>query len=73
MVTLTLPPSTVRLLGDAEGELGQLAGVGRLVPNPDLLLRPYLLREALSSTRIENPGEHGRGFRIGCGGGDAQR
>lgn len=50
---LELPASTVRLLGDAEGELGQLAGVGRLVPNPDLLLRPYLLREALSSTRIE--------------------
>jgi Fic family protein len=51
--TLDLPPSVVRLLGDAEGELGQLAGVGRLLPNPDLLLRPYLLREALSSTRIE--------------------
>jgi cell filamentation protein, protein adenylyltransferase len=50
---LSLPASTVRLLGDAEGALGQLAGVDRLVPNPDLLLRPYLLREALSSTRIE--------------------
>lgn len=50
---LELPASTVRLLGDAEGELGQLAGVGRLLPNPDLLIRPYLLREALSSTRIE--------------------
>lgn len=51
--SLELPSSTVRLLGDAEGELGQLAGVGRLLPNPDILLRPYLLREALSSTRIE--------------------
>lgn len=30
-----------------------MAGVGRLLPNPDLLIRPYLLREALSSTRIE--------------------
>lgn len=50
---LGLPHSTVRLLGDAEGELGQLAGISRLLPNPDLLLRPYLLREALSSTRIE--------------------
>lgn len=50
---LELPSSTVRLLADAEGALGQLAGVGRLVPNPDLLIRPYLLREALSSTRIE--------------------
>ena len=51
--TLDLPASTVRLLADAEGALGQLAGVGRLIRNPDLLIRPYLLREALSSTRIE--------------------
>ncbi len=51
--TLDLPEPTVRLLADAEGALGQLAGVGRLSPNPDLLIRPYLLREALSSTRIE--------------------
>lgn len=43
----------MRLLADAEAALGRLAGVGRLVPNPDLLIRPYLLREALSSTRIE--------------------
>jgi Fic family protein len=43
----------VRTLADADGALGQLAGIGRLVPNPDLLVRPYLLREALSSTRIE--------------------
>lgn len=48
-----LPAPTVRLLADAEGALGQLAGLGRLIPNPDLLIRPYLLREALSSTRIE--------------------
>ncbi len=51
--TLALPTSTVRLLGEADGALGRLAGVGRLLPNPDLLIRPYLLREALSSTRIE--------------------
>ncbi len=50
---LDLPASTVRLLGEAEGALGRLAGIGRLLPNPDLLIRPYLLREALSSTRIE--------------------
>ncbi len=50
---LELPASTVRTLADAEGALGQLAGIGRLMPNPDLLIRPYLLREALSSTRIE--------------------
>ena len=51
--SLTLPPPTVRLLADAEGALGVLAGVGSLLPNPDLLIRPYLYREALSSTRIE--------------------
>lgn len=50
---LELPTATVGLLADAEGALGQLAAVGRLVPNPDLLIRPYLLREAVSSTRIE--------------------
>lgn len=50
---LELPTSSVSLLADAEGSLGQLAAVGRLVPNPDLLIRPYLLREAVSSTRIE--------------------
>src|SRR6478672_13638525 len=51
--SLELPGAAVRMLAEAEGALGQLAGVARLLPNPDLLLRPYLLREALSSTRIE--------------------
>jgi Fic family protein len=51
--TVDLSPATVRLLADAEAALGTLAGVGQLVPNPHLLIRPYLLREALSSTRIE--------------------
>jgi Fic family protein len=51
--TLELPGATVRLLAEAERALGQLAGIGRLLPNPELLIRPYLLREALSSTRIE--------------------
>jgi len=48
-----LPGSTTRLLADAEASLGRLAGVGRFLPGPNLLVRPYLLREALSSTRIE--------------------
>ena len=51
--TLEVPAATVSLLAEAESALGQLAGVGRLLPNPDLLIRPYLLREALASTRIE--------------------
>lgn len=51
--SIELPSPTIRLLADAEAALGRLAGVGQLVPNPHLLIRPYLLREALSSTRIE--------------------
>jgi Fic family protein len=50
---IKLPAATIRLLADAEAALGTLSGVGQLVPNPYLLIRPYLLREALSSTRIE--------------------
>jgi Fic family protein len=50
---IALPPHTIRLLADAEAALGRLAGVGQFVPNPYLLVRPYLMREALSSTRIE--------------------
>ena len=48
-----LSASTVRLLTEAESALGRLAGVGQLIPNPHLLMQPYLLREALASTRIE--------------------
>jgi Fic family protein len=50
---IELSAPTIKLLADAEASLGRLAGVGQLVPNPHLLIRPYLLREALSSTRIE--------------------
>jgi Fic family protein len=50
---LELPIQTIRLLADAEAALGRLAAVGQLLPNPRLLIRPYVLREALSSTRIE--------------------
>jgi Fic family protein len=50
---IDLSAPTIRLLADAEASLGRLAGVGQLVPNPHLLIRPYLMREALSSARIE--------------------
>ena len=48
-----LSPTTVRRLTEAEAALGRLNGAGRLLPNPHLLIRPYILREALASTRIE--------------------
>ena len=40
-------------LSEADRALGRLAGTGRLLPNPHLLLRPYVTREALASSRIE--------------------
>ncbi len=51
--TLDLQPATIVLLAEAEAALGRLAGLGELLPNPDLLIRPYVLREAVFSTRIE--------------------
>lgn len=50
---LDLTPQAVLRLADAEAALGRLAGTGRLLPNPHLLVRPYLRREAVSSARIE--------------------
>ena len=41
---IELPARTVRLLGEAEASLGRLDGTGRLLPDPYLLTRPYLLR-----------------------------
>lgn len=50
---LDLSDETVVALSDADRALGRLAGTGRLLPNPHLLLRPYITREALASSRIE--------------------
>ena len=41
------------LLSDADRALGRLAGAGRLLPNPHLLISPFISREALASSRIE--------------------
>lgn len=43
----------VNALSAADQALGRLAGIGRQLPNPHLLIRPYLRREAVASTRIE--------------------
>lgn len=45
-------PNLMRL-ADAEAALGRLAGAGRLLAHPHLLVQPYLRREAVASTRIE--------------------
>jgi Fic family protein len=44
---------TVRALSEADNALGLLQGVGKLVKDPELLVGPYLTREAVASTRIE--------------------
>lgn len=48
-----LRPPTVYLLSEADRAVGALSGLGARLPNPHLLIRPYLRREAVSSTRIE--------------------
>lgn len=54
-----LPPNLsvdlklVRQLSEADLALGELAGVGRRLPNPLLLIRPFIRREAVLSSRIE--------------------
>jgi Fic family protein len=40
-------------LSDADRALGELAGVGRTIPNPHLLIGPFTRREAVLSSRIE--------------------
>ena len=48
-----LPPPTVNRLSNATAALYRLGGVGQLLPNPDLLVIPYVRAEAVLSSRIE--------------------
>ena len=50
---IPLGMKTIRLLSQADQALGELKGTGRMVPNPDLLINPFIRREAVSSSRIE--------------------
>ncbi len=43
----------IRSLSDADRLIGQLSGEGKKLPNPHLLLRPFIKREAVLSSRIE--------------------
>ena len=51
--TLSLDSATVLALSKADTALGRLAGAGRLLPNPHLLVGPYVATEAVASSRIE--------------------
>ena len=46
-------PTLVRALSDADRLIGQLAGEGCRLPNPHLLMRPFIAREAVLSSKIE--------------------
>ncbi len=56
----SLPPKIdlnwelVNLLSEADRAMSELSGAGQLLPNPHLLIRPYLKREAILSSRIED-------------------
>jgi len=58
-VPAPLPPElawTARLIGalsDADRLIGRLAGEGGRLPNPHILIRPFVRREAVLSSRIE--------------------
>jgi Fic family protein len=46
-------PELVAALSEADRLLGRLAGQGARLPNPHLLIRPFVRREAVLSSRIE--------------------
>jgi Fic family protein len=48
-----LSDEVVKLLDEATGAVHRLGGVGRLLPNPHLLIGPHLRLEAVLSSRIE--------------------
>jgi Fic family protein len=50
---LAWTPDLVRSLSDADRAIGRLAGEGGRLPNPHLLIRPFVRREAVLSSRIE--------------------
>ena len=51
--SMQLSEMTVQCLSEADRALGRLAGAGRLLPNPHLLVNAYITREAVASSRIE--------------------
>ena len=50
---LAYSPDLVLALSRADAGLSELSGLGRHLPNPHLLIAPYVRREAVLSSRIE--------------------
>jgi Fic family protein len=50
---ISLSDEVVKLLDEATAAVHRLGGVGRLIPNPHLLIGPHLRLEAVLSSRIE--------------------
>lgn len=50
---ITYDASLVLQLSRADTALGELSGLGRQLPNPHLLIAPYMRREAVLSSKIE--------------------
>lgn len=48
-----LSNGTVVLMSGADAAIGRLDGVGRLIQDPNIIVRPYITREAVASSRIE--------------------
>ena len=46
-------PRLIGLLSDADRLIGRLAGEGGRLPNPHILIRPFVQREAVLSSKIE--------------------
>ncbi|HTV81240.1 MAG TPA: Fic family protein [Acidobacteriaceae bacterium] len=51
--TLDWTPRLVGVLSEADRLIGRLAGEGGRLPNPHVLMRPFVRREAVLSSRIE--------------------
>lgn len=50
---IEMTPVLTRALSEADRAIGRLAGEGQHLPNPHLLLRPFVRREAVHSSHIE--------------------
>lgn len=50
---LQMNTTTIKKLSAADFALGELQGVGQMLPNPQLLIDPFLRREAMLSSKAE--------------------